>query len=60
MDEIQSLINVVLKEAEAITVNSLESLLLFITSSKGFLMQRNDQEYQNSCGLEESQSIRNK
>jgi hypothetical protein len=23
-------------------------------------MQRNDQEYQNSCGLEESQSIRNK
>jgi hypothetical protein len=38
MDEIQSLINVVLKEAEAVTVNSLESLLLFITSSKGFLM----------------------
>jgi hypothetical protein len=30
----------ILKEAESVTVNSLEYLLLFITGSKGLLMER--------------------
>jgi phage I-like protein len=50
--------NETLKEAEAVTVNSLASWLIFITASKGLLMQRKwSEKSQSSCSLKEYSMI---